>query len=134
VRADLAHGLANRLYESFYCAGTAVPVRGAGGAAAASVVPDPAVVAAISAANDGRGAWDRGWSLETFDDGALVVARDGVRVWARPSECHGDGPLHPGARVAIRLPPALSAISPGFVTLVGNADLAAERDDLLARV
>jgi hypothetical protein len=132
VRADLVRGLAKRLYESFYCEGRVVPVHAPG---ADTARPDPAVVVALFAANAGRGTWERGWRLDAVEGGALVVARDGLRVWAPESECRiGGGALRLGAPVAVRLPSALPAISPGFFTVVGNADLAPGRGDLIARL
>ena len=38
------------------------------------------------------------------------------------------------AEVSIALPPELPALSPGFFTVVGDVDLAAKPDDLIARL
>jgi class II lanthipeptide synthase len=133
ARAVLEHGLASRLYESFYCSGGIVPVEDDGGGGGAP--PDAALVDAMSTANSGSGSWEAGWSLDAFDGDELVLVRLGVRVRARASECRGRaGTPRLGADMCISLPPALPALSPGFFTAVGDADLDAGRDDLIARL
>jgi type III HopA1-like effector protein len=133
ARALLVRGLGVRLYESFYCVGGVVPVEDGGGRG--SEPPDPGLVAALSAANAGRGSWQHGWRVAAVDAGELVIVRDGVRVRARRSNCRTRrGTLRIGAAVSIALPPALPGLSPGFFTVVGDADLAAEPDDLIARL
>jgi HopA1 effector protein family len=133
TRALLVRGLAGRFYESFYSTGGVVPAVDDGGRG--SEPPDPALVAALATANAGHGSWQRGWHVTAVDADELVVTRDGVRVWARPSECRVPrGGLRIGAEVSLALPPALPALSPGFFTVVGDVDLAAGPHDLIARL
>ena len=133
TRALVVRGLRARLYESFYCTGGVVEIGRDGGKG--TELPDAAFVAALSKANAGRGSWQRGWRVDAVDSEWLVVVRDGVRAWARPSECRARrGTLRIGAEVSIALPPELPALSPGFLTVVGDVDLGAEPNDLIARL
>jgi hypothetical protein len=133
ARAVLVQGLMARLYQSFYCTGGVVEVeRGVGEGREPS---DAALVAALSTANAGRGSWQHGWRIDDMDSDGLVVVRDGVRAWARRSECRASrGALRIGAEVSIALPPELPALSPGFLTVVGDVDLGVEPNDLIARL
>jgi HopA1 effector protein family len=133
ARALLVRGVAARLYESFYCTGGVVEVLPGGDDGREP--PDAALVATLSTANAGLGSWQHGWRIENMDSEGLVVTRDGVRAWAGRSECRADhGALGIGAEVSIALPPQLPALSPGFLTLVGDVDLSAEPNGLIARV
>jgi hypothetical protein len=73
--------------------------------------------------------------VDAVDSERLLVVRDGVQAWARRSECRGwGGALRTGAEVSIALPPELPALSPGFLTIVGDVDLGAGPNDLIARL
>lgn len=133
ARTLLIRGLGARLYESFYCTGGVAPV--ARGSGRGSEPADPAVLTALSTANQGRGSWQRGWRVASVDAGELVVVRDGIRIRARRSECRvRRGRLRMNAEVSIALPPELPALSPGFFTVVGDVDFAVKPDDLIARL
>jgi hypothetical protein len=133
ARDFLIRDVKARLYESFYCAGGVVRVGESGDQLGRA--PDPVVVAALSTANAGHGSWQRGWRVDAVDADELIVVRDGVRAWARRSECRlRRGPFRIGAEVSIALPAELPALSPGFFTVVGDVDLGAEQDDLIARL
>ena len=113
ARALLVSRIGARLYESFYCLGGVGPR-----SADAARHPDPGLVAALSAANAGRGTWEQGWRVD---------GRAGVM--ARPSQCRTTA-----AGTAVALPAELPAWSPGFFTVLGDANLDPAPDDLVARV
>jgi class II lanthipeptide synthase len=129
ARAFLGRRLRSRLYESFYCLGGVGTIEETG--AQDGRWPDPELVAALSAANAGRGTWEEGWRLEARRDGGLLVSRDGLRVLARPSECRNSGT---GAELAVALPPELPARSPGYFTILGDVNLDPAADELIARL
>ena len=126
ARALLVSRIRSRLYESFYCLGGVGRMEGGPDT---GHWPDPELVAALSAANCGRGSWEEGWRLEGRSDGALLVSRDGLSVMARPSECRTarDG-------IAVARPPELPAWSPGFFTVLGDVSLDPGPDELIARL
>jgi hypothetical protein len=112
----LVHGLTQELYTSFYCRGRVGPARWG--------EPDPAggdvrLALAVARANSGRGGLDGGWTVERLDGAAAVLARGGLRVRAAVAECVGE--LAPGATVSVPLRAEPSPVSPGFLTLLGDA-------------
>jgi hypothetical protein len=123
ARAYLRDRLRDHLYGSFYCTGRAVPRgpdAGLGLPPAASAFID-----SLSRANHGSGSRTGGWTVVRTDaDGRLVVRRHQLSLWVRPEEVQGAG-TGPGAEVAIRMPPELLRLSPGFYVALGNEDLAA---------
>lgn len=124
ARAYLRDRLCDHLYGSFYCTGRAVPR-----------APDPGLAAppgasafidSLSRANHGSGSRAGGWTVVRTDaDGRLVVRRHELSLWVRPEEVRGAG-TGPGTEVAIRMPPELLRLSPGFYVALGNEDLSAE--------
>lgn len=126
ARALLVSRIRSRLYESFYCLGGVGAVEQGKRAAR---WPDPELVAALSAANTGRGGWEQGWRIDGRRDGALLVSRDGLRVMALPSQCRAteDG-------IAVALPAELPVWSPGFFTVIGDANLDPAPEELIARL
>jgi hypothetical protein len=113
----LATSLAEELYASFYCRGRPVPTPRRVGE---PVAPDPHLVAALSGANTGRGSWDHGWTVERRDGPDAVVAASRVRARVPIENCRAPDGLRRGAAVAVRIPKALPALSPGFYTAVGD--------------
>ena len=131
--AILVKSLTARLYESFYCPGRVVAIGDTLGDL--STPADTALVATLSLANVGRGSWEPGWRVAGIEEGVFIVVRDGIRVWAEPSECRtSSGAPRIGTEVSIALPSELPALSPGFFTAVGDVDLQPESDDLIARL
>jgi HopA1 effector protein family len=122
VDAELDDGLRRRyltaclreeLYHSFYCHGAPVPARWG--------EPQPPradgrLVAALSAANTGRGSWESGWAMERVDEDEVVVRGARLRVRVPAADCRGAG-----AAVCLRVPSELPSVSPGFWLAVGDA-------------
>ena len=133
ARALLVARVGGRLYESFYSTGGVVTIGES--AAQDRWPPDPTLVAALSAANAGRGPWERGWRAEGVDEDRLIVARDGIRVRVRRSECRPWlAAQRIGTEVSVALPPELPALSPGFFTVLGDVDLRSAASDLIVRL
>jgi HopA1 effector protein family/Lanthionine synthetase C-like protein len=82
------------------------------------------LMAALSAANRGRGTWDAGWLVRRIEgDGRVVVAKDGVAYWASLTDVRVDGgPPELGARCRVRIARELRRRIPGFYLAVGNED------------
>jgi hypothetical protein len=116
AREYLLHGLKQELYTSFYCRGRVGPARWG---EAQAVGSGARLTLAIARANAGRGSREGGWTVERLDGGEAVLVRDGLRVRAALADCHGT--LAPGGAVSVSLPPAPSPLSPGFLTLLGDA-------------
>ncbi len=119
-RQYLVSAIHRRLYESFYCTGSAVPIPGDG--------PDATSVSsdgheALARANSGAGSWHGGWTLkragspsEIERGGLSVLVAEGefrVRESAEAAPC----------TVELRLPKGLPAASPGFYTALGDQPL-----------
>lgn len=123
-RRYLAMSVRNELYVSFYRHGMPVPARWDEPEASFA---DPAFLARLAAANTGRGSRDPGWTVERVDDGRAVVTKGGIRVVIAHPECRADGHAPGlGATVSLPLPKHLPALSPGFLTVIG--DHAADHD------
>jgi hypothetical protein len=132
TRQYLVDALQGELYRSFYSQGRPVPSRPDRGVLLQS---DHAFVKALSLANTGAGGWEPGWRVETVERDVVRVARDGLHVRARPSDCRVAGePCQAGVLVSLRRPKELNATSPGYYTALGDADLALGRDDTELRV
>jgi hypothetical protein len=119
ARRYLVYALQAHLYTSFYCPGSA-RVR----QSARQTQPQPGFtpfVQALSAANAGTGSREARWRVVRRTDGQVVVARNGLTLWARPDEVVG--PAEPGAEVTVLLPKELLRLSPGFYMALGNAGL-----------
>ncbi len=121
ARTYLCHGLQDRFYSSFYCAGQAVPrssLRMAEQPRGASFFID-----SLSRANCGTGSRESGWTVvRTEEDGRLVVRREGLSLWARSDEVLGTD-TSPGSKVSVALPPELLRLSPGFYMALGDEEL-----------
>src|SRR5439155_16606161 len=87
----------------------------------------------LSAANASTGSWQEGWQLVSLTDGQSFVQRAGLTLTARRDDCDFDAagatlavalPLAecdptPGARLRLRFPKELIAMSPGFYIALG---------------
>jgi len=118
-RAYLLHCLREELYWSFYCRGAVVQARWGEPAPPGW---DARLAAAIGAADAGIGRRDTRWTLERVVGEEAVLTSAGVRVRAPAASCEAEqGVLKPGVAVTVPAPREPSALSPGFLTLVGDA-------------
>ncbi len=132
ARRYLIDGLETELYRSFYSQGRPVP---ATSAVVDRAFRDPEFVAALSAANTGRGGWAPAWRVETRTEGAGVVTRNGLSLRARVSDWQLTGDrCEVGSLVSLRRPKELVADSPGFYTALGNTSPADGEDDIELRI
>jgi hypothetical protein len=104
------------------------------GAAAATPPADDLgrrdLVAALSAANSGRGTWESGWSVRRFEDGGrrIAVAREGLVFWVDSNGLRvPGGALRPGAACRVRVDKEMRNLVPGFYVALGDAE--EDRDD-----
>ncbi len=131
-RSYLVSCLREELYCSFYCHGAPVPARWG---QPEPVSADPWLARAISHANDGRGSWERGWTVERVDGEEALVTTRQLRVRVPVRDCRvSDGQLCPGAAVSVRLPKELPQLSPGFHTVVSEAPVDWESPGGVVRV
>ena len=118
------------LYWSFYCRGGVVPARWG---EPQPVAADAALLSAIAGANRRRGGWEPGWRVERIDGGDAVVTSSRLRARAPKAACRpAAGAVEPGAAVSVAMPAELPELSPGFVTIVGDAG--DEGEDGMVRV
>jgi hypothetical protein len=88
-------------------------------------------VAALSAANDGRGTWEPGWRVgEVDDEGRVSVTKDALMFWVTPSGLRArGGALSPGESCRVRVAKEVRGLLPGFYLAIGDGDEDDERDD-----
>ena len=87
------------------------------------------LVAALSAANSGRGTWESGWSLRRIEDGRrrIAVVREGLVFWVGPDGLRvPGGELRPGAACRVWVDREFRNLMPGFYVALGDAE---EDDD-----
>jgi hypothetical protein len=112
--------LREELYASFYCHGRPVSARWGEPQPAAA---DPWLERAISESNSGRGGWESGWTIERLLGDDAIVATPRLRTRIRTADCRPvDGALRVGGRVSLRLPKGLPSLSPGFHTVIAEAE------------
>lgn len=131
-REYLIARIEQELYRSFY-------IRGRPMAHLAGDLPhrgsDPEFVEALSAANSGRGGWDGGWLVESVEGEQLQVARRGLRMRVRTSDCRpARVPYARGALVSVGRAREHRAASPGFYFATGDAEAPRGHDELQVRV
>jgi class II lanthipeptide synthase len=123
-RDYLRYQLQDRLYRDFYCKGQPVPPEGM-----RSRRNPPGLtpfVISLSAANDGSGCREPGWTVRDAGDGEVTVERDGLHVRIRPEDSYAavDERLEPGDQRHVRFPKELLKMSPGFYMALGDEGLA----------
>jgi hypothetical protein len=120
-RHYLVSCLREELYHSFYCHGGPVPARWG---EPEPVSADPWLALSLSEANNGRGSWEPGWTVQRLQGEQAVVTTPRLRARVAAGDCRGlGGAIRPGAAVSVRLPKELPALSPGFYSVVGDAML-----------
>lgn len=86
-------------------------------------------MAALSAANNGRGTWEPGWRIEEIDDeGRIGVRREEVTFWTTPQGVRTrNRRLRPGDFCRVWVGKEMRNLVPGFYFAYGNGDVG-ERD------
>jgi len=107
----LTAALRARLLADFYEPGAARPPLPP---AAAPPGDGGQLLAALSQANCGRGAWEPGWRIAgaASDDGVAVTRSDGLTLLAAPEEVRGGD--------EVRLPKELRGVRPGWYVALGD--------------
>ncbi len=82
-------------------------------------------VAALSAANNGRGTWEPGWRVEEIDDdGHIGVRRDDITFWTtRQGVRTSSGRIHAGDFCRVWVGKEMRNLVPGFYFAYGNGDV-----------
>jgi len=124
----LVKALQNELYARLY-------TRSQDGAAAETAYFDELsareLIAALSAANCGRGTWEPGWVIQgAADEGRVPVRKEGLTLWVTPEQFRSPGgSLRPGHRCRVRIGKELRELMLGFYLVIGDGDERDERDD-----
>ena len=89
-------------------------------------------VAALSAANSGRGTWEPHWLIgETDKDGRVAVIKDGLTFWAHLTGLRPRGDrLIRGEYCRVHISKEIRGLVPGFYVAVGDSDEDDQRDDV----
>ena len=123
ARTLLLMGLQSRLYEDFYCRGSAGPTKDEAIAQRPAVGMTP-FVEALSSANSGQGFWDESFRFGALERDLTIVDRADLRLWVRSEDViAADGlEISPGARVKVRMPSEMTGMSPGYYMALGEVD------------
>jgi hypothetical protein len=115
----LVSALARDLYERLYIRPTS-PHR----ASPSDELARRDLVAALSAANNGSGTWQAGWTVVRIDtDGLVVVSKDDLEFWVLPADvCTPEGQVRPGQACRLRVAKERRHLVPGFYLALGDAD------------
>jgi hypothetical protein len=124
TRSFLLTTLTSQLYRDFYGQGRPVPI--APVATSESRAEKEQLVADLTAANAGTGAWSPGWTVRSTDGRHIVVERDGLSLWAVPDQLRGvigeDGAAQVGSVLRLPLPSGAKDVSPGFYMIRGDTE------------
>jgi class II lanthipeptide synthase len=135
ARSYLLFVLRNHLYTNFYRVGFASRMAPEMGEASAAC-QETDLAGLLAAANHGRGSWDGSWTIARRDGEHLVIRREGLELWAAPSECSarpGTVPA-PGAEVALRMPSESFELSPGYYCAFSDEHMASDSGHTLLRI
>ena len=102
--ADLASVLGGHIYVKLYI------VPGSPDPLVPAEILDPSdFVAALAAANTGRGTWEPGWVVQRIEpDGQVVALKDDLAFWVRPSGlCAWGDAIRPGESCRVWVPSEL---------------------------
>ena len=115
----LASCLADDLYERLY-----VRPSEPGGPRGAAGLIQRDFLAALSAANGGRGTWESEWTVRRITgDGQVVVGRNELELWATTREVRtATGQITPGERCRICVPKEMRYLMKGFFYVFGNGE------------
>ena len=108
------------LYQSFYCRGgrpvvDTAPIRSGTG-------QRRHLLESLAASVPDRLRWEDGWSVREGEAGAVVVQKDGLRIWARGEEWRPDvpGDVGPSSKGRLRVPADKWDASAGFLLVEGH--------------
>jgi hypothetical protein len=132
ARNYLLYHLQSKLYDNFYCTGTAVARPAEAPAYAQSAAP---FIEQLSRANSGRGFLQDGWTVRGLEGGCVALARPDLALWVPPELCERqEGRITPGMEVGLHLPKEMTALSPGYYMAMGDQELEVEHFDQMLRV
>lgn len=133
ARSYLTYSLQMRLYNDFYCKGTAQPSGNqVSQHALAGITP---FVQELIAANGGAGYRQDGWIVRQEEAGEVVVSRDGSTLRVPAASCSPPaGPGQVGSEVSIWFPKDLLGISPGYYMAVSNKPLSQADEARIVRL
>ncbi|HEY0024789.1 MAG TPA: lanthionine synthetase LanC family protein [Longimicrobium sp.] len=128
ARAYLRHRIQQALYTGLYTRGDAMAPPSEPGQAD---VGTTSFIAALSAANTGKGALQDGWVVEAVDGSAVQVRRGGLALRVpRRMLPRGRTPA-PGTTVRMRGERQLLSYSPGYYVAMGDVGLGAAGEPLV---
>lgn len=123
--------LQQEMYSAQYCRWSTPERR------VADDLADRELVHALSAANAGQGTWEPGWVIVgPIEDGRIPVRKDGLTLWAQPTQlrnrgldAQGRGPgRRPGTPSRVRVGKELREMMQGFYFAIGDGDESEQRD------
>jgi hypothetical protein len=117
--APIVPELSRRLYGQLYTRRTTPdPVPSAGRLAQRDLL------AAVSAANHGRGTFEPGWTIRRLEqDGRIAVDKDELTFWVHPKGLRvASGEIRPGVPCWVRIPKEQRYLNPDFYTALGDAE------------
>lgn len=116
--------LAQVLYAQFYTRSGSVPQ-------SHDELADRTLVAALSAANSGKGTWEPGWVIQgEAEEGRIPVRKDGLTLWVTSDQLRSRGAsTRAGTRCRIRIGKELREMMSGFYIAIGNGDERDEQDE-----
>jgi hypothetical protein len=117
--APLASSLGGQIYVKLYIVPSApdpLPP--------ADILDPSDLVAALAAANTGRGTWEPGWLVQRIEpDGQVVALKDSLAFWVRPAELRASGDaIRPGESCRVWVPNEFRGRMLGFYFAVGDAE------------
>jgi hypothetical protein len=82
-------------------------------------------LAALSAANTGRGTWEAGWTIRRTDAlGRVAVSRNELSLWTTTTDLRApSGRIEPGELCRVRAPKEIRHLVPGYYLALGDAEV-----------
>jgi hypothetical protein len=121
TRSFLHYQLQQTLYSQFYSKGAPLPYSDQ----AEYARDDQSFVAALAAANQGKGSLETDWTARGIREGRVVVERQGLTLEVAPEACVPpiSEPLASAVRISLRVPSARPNLSPGYFFVVSDAPM-----------
>jgi hypothetical protein len=114
---ELVEALQTDLYRSLYIRPTTPPI-----ASIPDAVAQRELIAALSAANTGRGAWESGWLVHGLDEeGRVAVTKNDLTLWTSPWGLRvRESEIRKGQSCQVRVGKELRNRIPGFYFAIGD--------------